>query len=117
MEKRLTGKTGEILVCRHYLKNGYAILDTNYRCRFGEIDIVAKKEETIVFIEVKTREKQTDYTAKDAVTPAKQQRLKSTALMYISSNKFDDEFVRFDVAEVYIPSSNPTINIIENAFE
>lgn len=117
MDKRLTGKTGEILVCRHYLKNGYAILDTNYRCRFGEIDIVAKKEDTIVFIEVKTREKQTDYTAKDAVTPAKQQRLKSTALMYISSNKFDDEFVRFDVAEVYSPSSNPTINIIENAFE
>ena len=117
MEKGLTGKTGEKLVCRHYLKNGYAILDTNYRCRFGEIDIVAQKGNTLVFIEVKTREKQTDYTAKDAVTPAKQQRLKSTALMYISSNKFDDEFVRFDVAEVYSPSANPVINIIENAFE
>ena len=50
MEKRLTGKTGESLVCRHYLKNGYTILDTNYRCRFGEIDIVAKKDDTIVFM-------------------------------------------------------------------
>ena len=117
MDKRLIGKLGEKLVCAHYSKNKYELLTVNYRTRFGEVDIIAQKKNTVVFIEVKTRHDDSFMTAKEAVTYQKQARIKKAAMSFLQKHNMDDYIVRFDVAEVYHPENNPVINIIENAFE
>lgn len=117
MDKRLTGILGEKLVCKWYTDNKYKLSAVNYRTRFGEIDIVAEKKNLLVFVEVKTRKNDYFYSAKEAVTYTKQQRIKSAAMQYMAQYEIDDINVRFDVAEVYNRSENPIINVIENAFE
>ena len=117
MDKRLIGILGEKLVCKWYTDRKYKLIGVNYKTRFGEIDIIAQNRNTIVFVEVKTRKDDKFYSAKEAVTYTKQQKIKSAAALYLSSHKIDDMYVRFDVAEVYHPDKNPLINVIENAFE
>lgn len=117
MEKRKIGAIGEKLVCLHYISKGYTILDTNFSCKFGEIDIVAQNDKCLVFVEVKTRKNDKFAMAMEFVTPAKQRRIKTAAAVYLSKKHLADEFVRFDVAEVYGPLPFPRINIIEDAFE
>lgn len=117
MEKQLIGVLGERLVCKKYTDNGYKLLTVNYRSRFGEIDIIAQNNKTIVFIEVKTRKNDNFAKAGEAVTYSKQQKLKATAAMYLQEHSLEDMPARFDVAEVYAADKNPIINIIENAFE
>ncbi|MEG1782132.1 MAG: YraN family protein [Oscillospiraceae bacterium] len=117
MEKRLIGALGENLVAERYALQGYELLTMNYHSRFGEIDIIAQKGETIVFIEVKTRKNDHFSSAASAVTYAKQQKIKTTALFYLQSHSIENGIVRFDVAEVYSADINPVINIIESAFE
>ncbi len=117
MEKGLIGKLGEKLVCRQYMDKKYTLLAVNYRTRLGEIDIVAKNKNTVVFVEVKTRKDAKFARAKEFVTYSKQQKIKSAAAIFLRQHNLSDMFVRFDVAEVYSADTNPVINIIENAFE
>ena len=117
MDKRLIGKLGEKLVFKWYADRKYTLLTMNYRTRFGEVDIVAQYRNTVVFIEVKTRETDKFLSAREAVSYHKQKRNKAAAVEFIRKNGYDDYNVRFDVAEVYHPQNNPQINIIENAFE
>ena len=117
MDKRLIGALGEKLVCKWYTDRKYELLAVNYKTRFGEVDIIAKKKNQIVFIEVKTRKDDKFAQAREAVTYSKQKRIKSAAIQYLAVNDLDDMIVRFDVAEVYSPETKPVINVIENAFE
>ncbi len=117
MDKRLIGKLGEKLVCKWYTNNRYKILDVNYRTRMGEIDIIARKGNVIVFVEVKTRQNANFAPARDAVNYHKQHRIRAAAGQYLDEKGLGNMFARFDVAEVYHPENNPEINIIENAFE
>ena len=117
MDKRLIGKLGEKLACKWYADRKYTLLTMNYRTRFGEVDIVAQYRNTVVFIEVKTRETDKFLSAREAVSYHKQKRIKAAAVEFIRKKGYDDYNVRFDVAEVYHPQNNPQINIIENAFE
>ena len=117
MDKRLTGILGERLVAKWYQDNGYQLLTVNYRTRFGEIDVIAKKKNLVAIIEVKTRKNDKFSKAMEAVTYSKQQKIKSAAMQFIALNGFDDFNIRFDVAEVYTQGEKPEINIIENAFE
>ena len=117
MDKRLTGKLGEKLVCKWYTDRKYKLLALNYKTRLGEIDIVVQNGNTVVFVEVKTRQDDKIVQAREFVTYGKQKRLKAAALSYLAQYGLDDMFVRFDVAEVYHPEKKPVINIIENAFE
>lgn len=117
MEKRLTGIMGEQLACKYYLQNKFEISAVNYKTRLGEIDIIAKKKNLVVFIEVKTRSETSYVSPKEAVTYSKQQKIKSTALIYIDKNNLGDCEVRFDVAEVFLNKSQTKLNIIENAFQ
>ncbi len=117
MDKRMTGKLGEKLVCRHYMSRKYNLMGVNYKTRFGEIDIILQYKNTLVFVEVKTRRNSNFAKAREYVTYQKQQRIKAAAASFISQNGLDDMNIRFDVAEVYHPENNPIINIIENAFE
>lgn len=117
MDKRLIGVLGEKLVCKWYTDRKYKLLAVNYKTRFGEVDIIAQKKNTVVFIEVKTRKDSKFSSAKEAVTFHKQKKIKAAAMQFLAINNLDDMIVRFDVAEVYSPEKNPVINIIENAFE
>ncbi len=117
MDKKIIGAIGEKKVCEWYTNRNYKLLSTNFKSKFGEIDVIAKFKDTIVFIEVKTRNSNRFMNASDAVDFKKQQRIKKTALFFMQINNLNDEFVRFDVAEVYYSNEKFEINIIENAFE
>lgn len=117
MKKAMTGKAGELESARYLRKNGYEILSANYRCRLGEIDIIAKKEKYICFVEVKTRDINFKYSPADAVNPAKRKKIILTAKLFLSQNESELQ-PRFDIAEVITENDKiREINYIKNAFD
>ncbi len=116
----VTGKNGEARVASFLRKSGYTIIKRNYQCRHGEIDIIAEKDEYIVFVEVKTRKEGSIVSPAEAVNSYKQQRILRTAEDYIVKTLCELQ-PRFDVAEVYICKTNDgkikySLNYIKNAF-
>ena len=103
---------------RFMRENGYAIITANYRCRLGEIDIIAKKDGFLVFTEVKTRSPGAIAPGREAVGSAKQERIIETASLFMQKNNYDLQ-PRFDVAEVTLGKENEPISCeyIENAFD
>jgi len=97
---KLTGACGEDAACSFLKKNKYKIIDRNYRCAYGEIDIIAKKGEDLVFVEVKTRSSDKFGTPAQAVTYYKKQNIVRTAQFYLMNNPTDMN-IRFDIIEVY----------------
>lgn len=110
--QKLLGRAGERLTEKHYRKAGYEVLARNYRTPFGEADLIVKKNDTVVFVEVKTRTDESFGAPRDAVTRAKQERYGKIALSYLQRARLENHFVRFDVAEV----SDGAVNLLENAF-
>lgn len=116
--KKKIGSLGEELTANYLLKHGYIILAHNYYSPYGEIDLIAKKENIIVFTEVKTRHENPLYSPAEAVTKAKQKRIIKTAFLYLQKHKYNLQ-PRFDVAEVILSAHAEAkwcINYIENAF-
>lgn len=113
MNSNLRGKAGEAMAAEFLRAHGYTILDAGYRSAFGEIDLVAKKRRCVVFVEVKLRKNNYFSRACEAVTPAKQQRLRQTALQWVGQYGEPEE-CRFDVIEIYTQTGE--ITHIENAF-
>lgn len=115
----IAGAWGEQIAAGHLLKKKYKILATNYRCRFGEIDIVAANRTYLVFAEVKLRKSSSFAAAAEFVDQHKQTRLRTTAELYLSENPTDLQ-PRFDVIEIYAPDGihtvKPIINHMEDAF-
>lgn len=111
------GHQGEDLAISFLIDANYEILDRNYKRSTGEIDIVTKKEDTIVFVEVKYR-KNLDYGyPRESVTVKKQKRIGKTAQWYLKERKLFDVGVRFDVLEIYFEDDGQRIiNHFENAF-
>lgn len=111
------GSFGERLAADFLRKTGYKVLARNFSCKIGEIDIVAEKDDTTVFVEVKTR-KNSDYgLACEFVNYKKQQKIINTSIYY--KRKYGTkENLRYDIIEVYTsaPEFNNKINHIENAF-
>lgn len=115
-----TGKNGEDMVAAFLRKRGLAVIKRNYQCRFGEIDIIAETDEYIIFVEVKTRKKDSIVKGVEAVDSRKQQRIMLTAEDYISKTLCEKQ-PRFDVAEVIIEETEKSgikysLNYIKNAF-
>ncbi len=113
------GDAGEDYTVRYLRKNGYKILERNYRQKCGEIDIIAQHGEYIVFVEVKTRSANFLARPYEAVDRKKISKIRKTAAMYIAQKGLDAYF-RFDVSEVFTdPQCGKVIDInyIENAFE
>ncbi|GHV48761.1 UPF0102 protein [Clostridia bacterium] len=115
------GDFGEEYTVRRLLSGGYRILARNYRKRTGEIDVVAEKSGTLVFVEVKTRRLCSIATGAEAVSLAKQKKIIRTAEIYLRENSaYADVNTRFDVADIVITNSDtPDIleyNYYENAF-
>jgi putative endonuclease len=117
MSKQI-GDLGETAAKNYLIKNDYEILETNFRLKMGEIDIIAEKDDCTVFVEVKTRKGTRFGNASEYVDSRKQEKIKKTALCYISKLETD---MRFDVIEVYYSDAYGefeviSINHIENAF-
>jgi putative endonuclease len=111
MNSRDVGFAKEKEVAAFLKKQGYKILETNYRTSFGEIDIIAKDKDDIVFIEVKYRKSSSVATPQEAVNYKKQQKIIKSALVYIKQNSIEKN-IRFDVAA----ASDKNIEIIKSAF-
>ena len=111
------GMHGQQAAEKFLQSNGYQIRNRNYRIKSGEIDLIAQKENTIVFIEVKYRSGLSYGYPREAVGWAKQQKIVRTALHYISTRGLDNQDFRFDVIEVLEQSGHMMINHIENAFD
>ena len=118
MKKQQTGRLGEDLACRALKKKGYHIIERNYRCRHGEIDVVASKDDCLIFIEVRSRTGNSFGTAAESVTAVKRQHLVATAMDYLGSHDNLPNNWRVDFVGINIDPSDtrsPSIEIIENA--
>ena len=111
------GSNSESLAAGYLKKNGYKILERNYRTPLGEIDIIARERKTIVFVEVKSRRSVRYGNPKWAVTPRKQRRISMVALQYLKTTRQMDNRARFDVVAVVSNRDDPQIEIVKNAFE
>lgn len=111
------GLWGEVLTAREYRARGYAIVTANYRTRLGEIDIIAHKENVLVFCEVKTRRRSVHGLPREAVDRHKQRRIAAAAMQFVKNNRYYGA-IRFDVAEVIWEQDGcPSVTVIENAFD
>lgn len=116
----LAGAWGEALAAEHLRKKHYQILSTGYRSRFGEIDLIVCNKRFLVFVEVKLRKTDRFAKAFEYVDFHKQNRLRTTASIYLSQNPTELQ-PRFDVIEIYAPegtaTTNPEIHHMEDAFQ
>lgn len=111
------GNRGEAEVARYLRKKGYTLLASQWRCRFGELDLVARdRKGTICFVEVKLRTGTAYGLPREAVDRRKQERLRTAAALYLSTHEIDAP-ARFDVAEVYcLENGAPNVVYLEDAF-
>lgn len=117
--KRWLGDRGERLAVRFLRRQGFRILHRQYAGKSGEIDLVARDGETIVFVEVKTRKSDAAGHPAEAVTPAKQKQLTKLALAYLKRYNLLEHPARFDVVAILWPDDGgrPEITHYRNAFE
>jgi putative endonuclease len=111
------GEKGEDIAAAFLKKKGYNILFRNYKCSFGEIDIIAKHKKTLSFIEVKTRSTKKYGLPQEAVTSVKQAKISRVALEFVQRYKMDNRAARFDVVSVQSLNDGYEVDLIENAFE
>ena len=112
------GKTGETIASEYLMKNGYIILEKNYRNFLGEIDIIVKHKNEVIFIEVKTRKSNQYGYPEETIHLAKQKKIIKTASGYITGKMLKGKNYRFDVVLIYFSKNNniEKIRHIENAF-
>jgi putative endonuclease len=111
------GRSAEAMAAAYLKRHGFKLLEKNYRTEFGEIDLIAKDNDTLVFIEVKARRSLSFGSPKDAVSFRKQQRISMAALVYLRRNQKINTRIRFDVIAVYTRKAHVQIEVVKNAFE
>lgn len=114
--RHLFGSDGESAAAAYLKKKRYKIIGRNYSCRFGEIDIIARQGNYVVFVEVKTRKSEGFAMAREFVTRSKQERVIKSAMLWLQQNDVELQ-PRFDVIEVVGEGSARRITHIESAFE
>lgn len=117
MKRRDTGILGEKLAKDFLKKRGYRIIETNYRCPQGEIDIVAKNKGWLVFIEVRAKKSSEFGSPEESITPVKKERMRATAAYYRQSHKNLPPLWRIDVVAIELDQNGKPsrIELIENA--
>ncbi|WP_352419586.1 YraN family protein [Proteiniborus sp.] len=113
---RNNGIIGENLASNYLLEKGYSILERNFRTKIGEIDIIVKKSNIIVFVEVKARSNTNYGFPYESVNYKKQQKIIRTAQNYINFKGLTNCQYRFDIIEVFLKENGNKINHIQNAF-
>ena len=111
------GKFGEELALRKIKRLGYKKIVRNFRCPLGEVDIIARDGDTLVFLEIKTRKGRSIGYAKEAVNARKKRQISKVALAYMKSRDCSDLRARFDVVATSLARGKPEIEVIMNAFE
>ncbi|GLZ75659.1 UPF0102 protein [Actinorhabdospora filicis] len=107
-EKNRLGRFGEEIAARHLGEDGMTVLDRNWRCRHGELDLIAReKRGTVVFCEVKTRRTERQGTPFEAVDEAKARRIRRLAAEWLKEHPGSGERLRFDVIGVVVPADGP----------
>ncbi|MEG2000645.1 MAG: YraN family protein [Evtepia sp.] len=118
-KQEILGLWGEAQIADYLKTLGYRILETRWRCRFGEIDLIAVQDSFLCFVEVKLRKDDSMAPARAFVTPAKQKRIRISAALYLTEHPSRLQ-PRLDVAEIYAPyginTKKPNIIYLENAF-
>jgi putative endonuclease len=107
LAKDVLGRLGEDLAARHLVGAGFQILERNWRCEVGEVDIVARDGSTLVIVEVKTRTSLAFGSPAEAITPRKADKLRELALAWLRAHRGRGEGVRFDVISVVVPKDAP----------
>ncbi len=117
MKRRNTGILGEKLARDFLEKRGYHVIETNYRCPEGEVDIIARHKDSLVFIEVRTKTSLAFGSPEESITPAKKERLRAIASHYQQTHQNLPELWRIDVVAVELNrKEQPSrIELIENA--
>lgn len=116
-ERLSLGKIGEAMAVDRLKAMKYRIVERNFRCLLGEVDIIAREKESLVFVEVKTRATKDFGGPAAAVNERKQRQLSRVALMYLNQKKVRDVPARFDVVAVDLSGPKPRIEVIQNAFD
>jgi len=111
------GQEGENMAFYYICQQGYRVVDRNYRCPYGEIDLIAKDGETFVFIEVKSRQSTLFGQPEDAVDFKKRKKLSTVALWYLEEKKIDNYRARFDVVSILLSKQPPEIKLFRDAFD
>jgi putative endonuclease len=117
MEKKELGRKGEEVALRFLKRNGYKIIERNYVCKLGEMDIIAKQKDTLVFIEVKTRTSTAFGPPQSAVNSPKQMQLSKVALCFLKEKCLEDIKARFDVVAILLGPNREEIELIKDAFD
>ncbi len=108
-----TGKLGEKLTVKYLKSKGYKVIEKNFECRQGEIDIIAQDKKELVFIEVKTRTNIKYGSPAEAVNNLKQKHLIKAVKYYLYSRHLENEFIRIDVVEIYIYEHKYRVNHVK----
>ena len=123
-DRKKLGKAGEAIACKYLKRLGYIIIAKNYSTKIGEIDIIAKDGDTLVFVEVKTRRSDAYGRPEEAINAKKKRKLSRLAQLYIKNKNLYDKKARFDVVAILARSASAfnnefdkkTIRLIKNAF-
>jgi len=115
-ERSKLGKAGENIIAKNLEKQGFSILHKNYTKQYGEIDLIACKDNLLIFVEVKMR-KNPMFDLSYLITPSKQKKISKVAKEYVSRYNHNTKTCRFDVALIVGTKYNHTITYIPNAFE
>jgi len=115
--RKVTGRQGEDLAVAHLEKEGYEILARNYRCRCGEVDIIARENDCIVFVEVKSRRSLRFGDPCEAIDALKRKKLSRTALHYLQSRGWMNRNARFDALFIRMAPGVEEVRLVRNAFE
>lgn len=116
MNKKISGNEGEEKACEYLKSKGYSILSRNWRTQGGEIDIIVKKADTVVFVEVKTLPNGTPDMLKKELNHQKQHRIIKTSKRFlINHREYSNSYIRYDVILIDMPGFSPVYHI-ENAF-
>jgi putative endonuclease len=117
MKRRETGALGENLACEFLGNNGYSIVERNFRCPSGEVDIIARQKDQLVFVEVRTKTTRWFGSPEESITPTKMEKLRNVAAYYWQSRPNLPESWRIDVVAIQMNGQGRAsrIELIENA--
>ena len=110
------GSLGEDIAAKYLQEQGYKILHRNFRSRYGEIDIICGREQSVIFVEVKTRTNTSFGSPEESITKTKQQHIHKVALIYLETYPYSFQEIRFDVIGIIMDGSEPKLNHLEAAF-
>jgi len=116
-QKQILGQEGERIAEIYLRKKGYRVVERNYRCPVGELDLILLDRRVVVFVEVKTRTDDRFGAPLESVGPRKQKKMIKTALFFLTRHRLHNRDARFDVVGISYQGGEPMVEHVENAFE